>query len=143
MLTLTVTTPGNQLKGFKYFWMKHVTGFDSSVHCARCLRGGYEQLVGTRMIVNEAIPLLVKPGAVLYLCGVSTPYRWDMNLHVAVEPHEGGVVAITTYTGDVITFHGAREIKFDDAAARSRFPGRGDAFLTCRNFQFGAHRFHS
>jgi hypothetical protein len=121
--------------------MKHVTGFNPSVHCARCLRGSYESLVGTGMIVNEPIPLLVQPGAVLYLCGVSMPYRWQNNLHVAVEPFEGGVVSVTSYTGDIITFHGAREIKFDDAEARRRFPERDKTFLTCRNFQFGAYHF--
>jgi hypothetical protein len=123
--------------------MKHVTGFDPAVHCARCLRGSYEKLVGTGMIMNEPIPLLVRAGAALYLCGVSTPYRWEKNLHVAVEPHEGSVVSVKSYAGDIITFHGAREIQFDDAAARARFPDKGEEFLTCRNFQFGAHHFQA
>ena len=31
--------------------------------------------------------------------------------------------------------------RIDDAEAKRRFPDKGKAFLTCRNFQFGAHRF--
>jgi hypothetical protein len=121
--------------------MKHVTGFDPSVHCARCLRGKYEPLIGVRMGVNEPIHLSMNPKEVLYLCGVSAPYRWANNLHIAVEAHEGGVVSVPTYTGDIITFHGACEISFDANQARQRFPEKSEAFLTCRNFQFGAHRF--
>jgi hypothetical protein len=47
----------------------------------------------------------------------------------------------TRPTGDVIEIDGADYLPFDDAEARRRFPHRGEAFLSCRNFQFGAHHF--
>ena len=141
MLALKVTAAGPRLSGFKFFWMKRVTGFRSEVHCARCLTGGYVREVGLSMPTNLDVLIPAAPGDVFYLCGVSTPYRHGNNLHLAMVCSPGDQAEVTAYTGEVVTIRDAKALPFDDKAARSRFPGRGADFLTCRNFQFGAHHF--
>lgn len=141
MPTLTVISNEAEFKGFRYFWLKRVTGFDPKQHCARCLRGSYFEEVSTKLPVNRAIHIEADPGEVLYLCGVSAPYRWERNFHLALIVEHGARVGSTAYTGDVIGIEGADYLPFDDAEARRRFPDRGEAFLSCRNFQFGAHHF--
>jgi hypothetical protein len=48
---------------------------------------------------------------------------------------------VTAFTGDVVSIDGLRAIPFDDRRARELYPNLANAFLTCRNFQFGATLF--
>lgn len=141
MPTITIKSPNDRLTGFRYFWMKRVHGFDPSQHCARCLKGHYVAQVGSSMAANVPIQIEADHGDVLYLCGVSAPYVWTRNFHLALVVEFGARVRTTAYTGDVIEIDGCDLIHFDDAEARRRFPDKGEAFLSCRNFQFGAHHF--
>lgn len=141
MPAIQIVTDANALRGFKYFWMKNVTGFDESVHCARCLRGSYHKLTGVRMPVNDRVPIFAKDGDVIYLCGVSTPYRWSNNFHVAARIKAGSVIHARTHAGDIVNLYDCERIQFDDTEARRRFPHLSEAYLSCRNFQFGAHHF--
>lgn len=141
MPTLTIHSNEDRFRGFRYFWLKRVTGFDPAVHCARCLKGHYVSEVGTAMPVNAPIHIEADPGDVLYLCGVSAPYVWARNFHLALRVEHGAAVRTGCYTGDVLSILGADFIAFDDTEARRRFPHLSEAYLTCRNFQFGAHHF--
>lgn len=93
------------------------------------------------MIANKPIHIEADPGEVLYLCGVSAPYVWSRNFHLALVVQHGGLVRTNAYTGDVVEISGCDLIPFDDAEARRRFPAKGSAYLSCRNYQFGAHHF--
>jgi len=141
MPTITITSPSATLKGFRYFWLKRVHGFEPSQHCARCLKGHYVDAVSSSMPANRPIHIEADPGDILYLCGVSSPYVWERNFHLALLVCYGSRVRTTAYTGDVIEIDGCDFVEFDDKAARRRFPDKGEAFLSCRNFQFGAHYF--
>lgn len=142
MPAIEISSPHANLTGFRYFWMKSVTGFDPSVHCARCLRGNYEKVIGSKMPTNQRLDLGgYTEGAVLYLCGVSAPYRWASNAHLAVKVKKGAVATVTLYTGDVVQMFDCIALPFDDKVARERFPERSIAFLSCRNFQFAAQYF--
>lgn len=141
MPAIEVITNAKTLQGFKYFWMKTVVGFDPAVHCARCLRGSYQKLTGVRMMVNERVPIFASEGDIVYLCGVSTPYRWQNNLHVAARIKPGSEVHTRTHAGDIINLYDCESIQFDDTEARRRFPHLNESYLSCRNFQFGAHYF--
>lgn len=94
-----------------------------------------------RVLAAGKLGIEADPGDVLYLCGVSAPYVWMRNFHLALVCQYGARVRTTAYTGDVIEIDGCDLIHFDDAEARRRFPDKGEAFLSCRNFQFGAHHF--
>ena len=80
-------------------------------------------------------------GTVLYLCGVASPYRWERNAHLAVIVAPGHDASVQLWNGDTVKITGARQIVFDDNAAKDRYPEKGREFLTCRNFQFGAQYF--
>lgn len=140
-LTWTYRTTGANVAGFRHLWMKTVTRFDPANHCARCLVGAYEKSFGTRMAVNEAISAAYPAGTVLYLCGVSAPYRWEKNFHLAARVVPGKTIFAPLYNGDVLDIEGLEEIPFDDQAAREQHSSLGEAFLSCRNFQFGVHHF--
>lgn len=127
--------------GWRYLWMKRVTAFKPDVHCARCLVGSYDQQFGLKMPVNQTIPVAgADAGAILYFCGVSTPYRWERNAHLAVVVTcvAGDMARLELYTGDILEVAGAVALPFTDETARRDYPSRSAAFLTCRNFQFGA-----
>ncbi len=141
MILVTLESKNEHLEGFKYFWMKRVTGFNPEVHCARCLRGDYENIVGSRMAANAPQRLNAAPGEVFYLCGVSTPYRWEKNAHLAFLAERNSTATLDLYTGDRVIITNARAIPFTDEAARYQYPDKGAAYLTCRNFQFGAQHF--
>ena len=131
-------TPG---KAFKYWWAKNVQGFRSEVHCARCLIGGYES--GFKATAMGGV-LRGRVGDTLYLCGVSQAFSMANNYHRALEVtlDPSDVVTDQLYgRAGLITIIGARVIAFDGAAAKERFPSLGPAFLTCRNFQFGAQHY--
>jgi hypothetical protein len=142
MLTLTVTSSRATLTGWRYLWAKHVIGFDSGQHCAKCLRGSYLQGIGTDMPVNTPVQICNPgEGATLYLCGVSVPYQWRNNLHLPVRVKAGAFAEVKAWTGDVYRIDGAEALPIDGLVARRAFPSRSAAFLSCRNFQFGAQYF--
>lgn len=141
MPTLTIISKNDHLTGFRYFWLKTVRSFNPSTHCARCLVGDYNADVKNDMKTGVEISLEYVEGTLLYLCGVSTPYRWINNLHLPMQVSDGASFFFDAYNGDRIVVKGARFMPFDDRAARQLFPDRGKHFLTCRNFQFGAHHF--
>lgn len=138
---LTIHSDAATLEGWRYFWLKRVTGFNPVCHCARCLVGSYLTEVNDRMAVNHAVTLPLVHGEIGYLCGVSAHYRWGNNLHVAFIVAPGESIEAETYDGDTIVLTDAQRIEFDGREAARRFPHLGRDFLTCRNFQFGAHHF--
>ena len=76
-------------KNFKYLWLKYVTGFDLSVHCANCLIGNYSKKIP---IKDNTVLLDEFEAKYYYLCGVSIPYKWEDNLHIAFRYKEGGCI---------------------------------------------------
>jgi hypothetical protein len=141
MIITLLDNPGPTLTGFKYFWMRKVTGFNPKHHCAACLEGSYVLDTKRAPEPDKPLSLFTPSSAVYYLCGVSAPYVHAKNFHLALEVAHGFTVERQLYTGARLVVEGAREIPFNDAAARNRFPNLGRDFLTCRNFQFGAHYF--
>ena len=81
------------------------------------------------------------PGEILYLCGVTAPYRHALNFHLALRIGTRDLVTRSLVGGQEMYVQGATAIPFDDQAARRRFPERDASYLTCRNFQFGAQQF--
>lgn len=134
-MRIRINSEKSRLSGFKYFWMKHVTGFDPDVHCARCLIGKYEKAVHRSLQCEEWISF--DPGKVraIYLCGVSP--RWDTNFHLAMVPEPGCQAIKHTYNGYAVIVDGAREVEFPNVLPGG-FMGKTKEFTTCRNWTFGA-----
>ncbi|HYA71771.1 MAG TPA: hypothetical protein VEF36_01305 [Roseiarcus sp.] len=140
-LSFILHSERESVAGWRYLWAKRVTGFRPGCHCAGCLAGAYEERFGRAAPVNQMVALdSYERGAIIYFCGVSTPYRWSNNLHlpVRITGDAEDLARAKCYNGDELTIAGAEEIPFTDEAARLAYPARGPAFLTCRNFQFGA-----
>lgn len=135
-------TPNSYLHGFKYLWLKTVEGFVPSVHCARCFKGSYSKTFGLKMPVNANTWADYEEGTLLYFCGVSAPYRWANNFHLAGRVRKDAPAKVVTlWNGDTITVLGLDVIEIDASIAEKAFPDLGKEYLTCRNFQFGAQMF--
>lgn len=140
-MTIRILSERDTLKGFRYFWGKHVTGFNPNVHCARCLKGTFDKNVGLSMPMNQDIDVPLSDGEVFYICGVATPYKWDNNGHLAVKGKIGATAQLHLYNGDTVEVKDAEQIPFDDKVALSLYGDKTKEFTTCRNFQFGASYF--
>lgn len=120
---------------WKYLWGKYVTGVDLSVHCARCLLGEYESAfnAGTKQLHNLQ---LKKKSNVFYICGVSSPFVWEQNFHLAVIESVGDVVEVER-NGVRITIADARELPIDFSLEECKdYRKWNSRFGTCRNWQF-------
>lgn len=127
--------------GFRYFWAKHVTGFNSATHCYNCLKGSPVKAVNLELARGGTISILVEPGAMIYICGVASPHRWPDNFHHAFRAVPGATSEGQLHTGALLKVINGERIPFDGTAAISAFRDRGPEFLTCRNFQFAAQMF--
>lgn len=126
---------------FRHFWGKRVSGFDSSVHCAECLRGPRLTHVNKQLAQGGRVTLSAKAGSLIYICGVASPRNWSNNFHLAFRVADGGQTVSQLYTGARVTVSNAVAVPIADTAARRMFPELPEAYLTCRNFQFGAQEF--
>lgn len=132
--TLILRGPGEEASGFRYLWLKYVTGPNMTRHCAQALQGRYSQRVKRDMALGRVVALdEFGPYSALYLCGVSP--RWATNLHVAFRPGPGRVRR-RLYNGLELELVGVEELPI--IALPEGWRGFGPEFTTCRNFQFAA-----
>ena len=144
MPSVIYQTNRERLDGWRFFWAKRVSGFDEHLHCAPCLTGTWlGKHVNLWMPVNKPVPLPLADGELLYVCGVSMKYVWENNFHLAARAKAGSTFELPAFNGDRIIVEGAEALVFNDTAAREHYPDKHEAFLTCRNFQFGAHCMHN
>lgn len=133
---------GELLSGsYSYFWGKTVEGFNPEEHCAKCLVGRYIDSVSTNLCGGDEIELDVVDGELVYVCGVSKPYVWRNNFHLAIQIGGSESLQVKLYNGMLLEVVGAKRVMFTGTRARKLFPEKKKAFLTCRNFQFAAQLF--
>lgn len=124
---------------FKYLWLKYVNGVNLSEHCAKCLLGSYSKKVSAQLKKESNISLNEYPAAVYYLCGVSSPYKWANNFHLAFKEEEGSTITLSKNGIDIV-IENAAEIKFSsDDIDKSDLHINNAAYATCRNWQFAHH----
>lgn len=124
---------------FRYLWVKRVTGFDPSHHCAKCLIGPYVVLPWQKRTgVTYAEDVNLRDGF-LYVCGVSP--HWETNLHILCRPGKDRV----EYDGRGVhvVLEGVEQIEIKPLpASRAQLAQlglrAGKSFTTCRNYQAGA-----
>ena len=137
---LTITGPGQIASGWKFLWLKYVTGFRPAVHCARCLEGSYSTYLGLQVPHGQPIMLNERSSwDTLYLCGVAKRGGWAANLHLAAVYEEGAEAEVTASTGSRFVIRNARALPIP--ALPQGFAGKSMSFTTCRNWQFGVSRF--
>lgn len=123
--------------GFKYLWLKYVTGTNLDQHCARCLNGQYSKKVSPDMD-KRTIMLDEFPHKAIYLCGVAIPYKWDNNFHLAMIHAPGEIITFSSNGIEVIAKN-ARRIMFEDFNAKELSSNSNRTkreYHTCRNWIF-------
>lgn len=117
---------------FRYLWLKEVVGTSLSQHCAGCLKGTYSDIVN-QYTVCETLNL---EGKVYYLCGVSQPYNWSKNAHIAFR-HKPGSKFKFTNNGLTVEAEDAERIEISTRHIDRNDPhADSPRFVTCRNWQF-------
>ena len=118
---------------FRYLWLKSVNGVNLSQHCARCLIGSYDSRISPKLREYRDLPLI---DGIYYLCGVSTPYRWINNFHLAFRNKPGNIIKVER-NGIYIEIQDAEILEFGENDINWNLPQAKDkSFSTCRNWQF-------
>ncbi|MCX4749146.1 hypothetical protein OG455_27175 [Kitasatospora sp. NBC_01287] len=137
MPRITITVVGEQR--YHFLWLKYVTGIDLSQHCARSLHGRYSRLVKPDTQHADVHLNEFSRAIAWYLCGVTTPYRWENNPHLALVEAPGHRQQLQVH-GLAVELDGVKPIEFDGRHIPPDDPNAGDrAFNTCRNWWFAHH----
>ena len=119
---------------FSYLWLKHVHGVNLREHCAHSLIGDYNASIRPSIQELHNVPLPDAPYH--YLCGVSSPYVWSRNFHLAFREKEGSILRVSRH-GIEIEIENAEEITFSEEDIDPADPHIGHkSYRTCRNWQF-------
>lgn len=118
---------------FSYLWLKRITGVDLSQHCAKSLPGDYDTRISKT--IDAVFDIDLEDG-IYYLCGVSSPYRWSNNFHLAFT--NGDDVLTICRNGISIVISGAKELPINENSATNlQHPKlKYKSYRTCRNWQF-------
>ena len=117
----------------RYFWLKSVEGVNLEQHCAKSLIGSYDKRISSTVKQITDVQL---DGQVYYLCGVSKPYIWAHNFHLAFRHKEGATLTYES-NGVSVMIKNAERILFSDADIDwSLTKASKKEFNTCRNWQF-------
>lgn len=121
---------------FSHFWLKTVEGVNLSQHCAKCLLGKYDD----RMVKSGELHNLALEDSVYYMCGVSEPYQWEKNFHLAFRPATGSTISMKEHGVEVV-IRDAETLPISESFIDPADPNAGkDDYRACRNWQF-AHYF--
>lgn len=121
-------------KKFKYIWLKTVKDVDLTHHCAKCLIGDYDSRISKN--TKHEINIKLKDDCIYYLCGVSFPYVWKNNFHLAFIHCENSTIELNE-NGIYIKITGAKELPIttDYIDTNNEYRTKKE-FYTCRNWQF-------
>ena len=81
-------------RNWMYLWGKYVTGINLNNHCAKSLLGNYSKKIDKNKASESNIKLDEFNSDIFYLCGVSKPYKWNENFHLAIRYKEGNNIVI-------------------------------------------------
>ena len=116
-----------------YIWLKTVENIDLSVHCAKCLIGKYDGRINKNTKKSQNLKLKDK---IYYLCGVSEPYNWNKNFHLAFKPKEGSNIEYSN-NGINVVIEGAEMLPINEKYIDIMDPySNQKEYRTCRNWQF-------
>lgn len=120
----------------KYLWLKGVDDVDLTKHCARCLIGEYSKIINKTIINLHNKEIDIPKSKAYYLCGVTEPFRYKDNFHLAFEEREGEVLKVYR-NGISVEIQNAVEIPFSINDIDKSLPqSNRKEFYTCRNWQF-------
>lgn len=123
-------------RSWLYLWGKYVTGINLEVHCAKSLKGNYSKKIVKNKSTRENIKLDEYNSNIFYLCGVSKPYKWNENFHLALRYKPGNNITIER-NGLYLEIENAEEIPIvfdiDKCNHENKYK---EEYSSCRNWQF-------
>lgn len=130
-------------QAYRFFWLMRIAEVDLREHCQRCLIGYKSMVVRTRYFFGRQSPFEIKdtelewsPSGKYYMCGVTMPYVWKRNFHLAFGYRPGGIVR-KTWPGIVVELADAEEYYVKQEYMDPTHPRFIEqAYRTCRNAQF-------
>lgn len=122
---------------FRFLWLKYVDSVDLNQHCAKCLLGEFSKKISNQITLQENIALDEVIPKYYYLCGVSLPYRWIKNFHLAFKYKEGSTLEIDE-NGISLIIKDAELVRILPYDMRKRKHSKivRPEFNTCRNWWF-------
>lgn len=118
---------------YMYIWLKKVEGVDLDKHCARCLLGEYDNRISKSTLEEHDLEL---QDGIYYLCGVTYPYKWADNFHLAFRNKKGSNISYE-YQGIRVEIKDAERLPIDARYINQSNKHTGQkAYSTCRNWQF-------
>lgn len=118
-----------------YLWLKYITGVNLNVHCAKSLLGIYSKKINAK---NKKFSIELDEDTVeyFYLCGVTRPYIWKNNFHLAFKKKDGEKFEYV-FNGTKVIVENAEKIDFSMADVDWNNPNaKKRDYITCRNWQF-------
>ncbi len=122
---------------FRYLWLKYVTGVNLNIHCAGGLKGKYSTEISNKTKSAEMV-LDEHEAKAYYLCGVSTPYNWAKNFHLAFISAPGSSLLYES-NGIAVNIKNVQRVQFEEYNARMQSQSEKrdrKEFYTCRNWIF-------
>lgn len=121
-------------KKFRYIWLKTVNDVDLSQHCAKCLIGQYDPRINNK--ISNLYNIELNDDDIYYLCGVSEPYNWNNNFHLAFKYKKDSIINYSN-NGISIVIENAKKLPIDKKYNdKNNININNKAFSTCRNWQF-------
>lgn len=121
---------------FNFLWLKYVTGVNLNLHCAKCLKGEYSSAINPAAGNVYGHILDEHEAHYYYLCGVSKPYKWANNFHLAFKYQPGSVIRVNR-CGISVVIRDAEEIIIKPVPADFEHRYKDNpGYFTCRNWQF-------
>ena len=139
-LQITLEHEGHsEVQGFWIVWLRHVMAFNPQHHCMKCLLGHNDKRFRKYMPLGSYVIETAAPW--VYLCGVSTEFRWLNNLHVPIRPtgKDKDRFSVQAYTGMGVHVIGGETAEIP--ALPDGWSGHNKKYTTCRNFQFAVEYF--
>lgn len=120
----------------RYIWLKSVEDVDLTNHCAKSLVGQYSKQFNSSTYEYNNIQLTFSKSGIYYLCGVSMPFLYSSNIHLAFKEKNGSNISINN---DHITceIEDAEILPIDPKYIdiNSKYSNK-KSYNTCRNWIF-------
>jgi hypothetical protein len=132
------------IRGFKFFWAYYVNGFDQTVHCQPCFKGGLSRQFNTRTVHSGKLYTMNERKAFryLYICGVGVGPKdrlHEKNFHLPLEFRPGAREVRRTYNKYTITVENGMAVPIPELEVG--WKGLDLETTRCKNFRFAVGRF--
>lgn len=118
---------------FRYLWLKSVVDVNLNNHCAKCLIGEYNGKINS---YEKEFSNILLEDKIYYLCGVTYPFNYEDNFHLAFKPSKNSILKISD-KGINIEIKDAESLPISTKYInKNHSKSNFKSYYTCRNWQF-------